>query len=227
MSVKQIGRKSVSSVVVILVVGALILANEMTGVGSSAAKQPESPSGNPFQQILDKLDRIGHAIVSGSQARHPTLRWDQALPAVQRFDVLEDFGEAAVLDHETGLVWERSPELTPASWGPARTACLNKKVGGRLGWRLPSIQELSSLLYPSNEDGLYFPPGHPFYLSGILNYGGHWSATTDIQDSTHAWIATFPYGGVESTEKIKEMFASPHFSILFWCVRGGGPLSEY
>ena len=76
---------------------------------------------------------------------YPLPAWDQTLPSNARFIVLSNFGNAAVLDLETGLVWERSPNPTPANWGPAQTACRNKVVGNRFGWRLPAIQELMSL----------------------------------------------------------------------------------
>ena len=39
--------------------------------------------------------------------------WDQSLPASTRFVVLTNWGQQAVLDKETGLVWERSPATTP------------------------------------------------------------------------------------------------------------------
>jgi len=46
--------------------------------------------------------------------------WDQQLPASTRFIVLSNWvdtahpsGGAAVLDRETGLIWEQSPDATP------------------------------------------------------------------------------------------------------------------
>ena len=38
--------------------------------------------------------------------------WDQKLPASTRFVVLLDWNSEAVLDRNTGLVWEKSPATT-------------------------------------------------------------------------------------------------------------------
>jgi putative salt-induced outer membrane protein YdiY len=68
--------------------------------------------------------------------------WDQTLPVATRFIILSNFGSNAVLDRETGLVWERSPANTPQTWNSARFQCTDRVVGGRIGWRLPSVHEL-------------------------------------------------------------------------------------
>jgi hypothetical protein len=75
--------------------------------------------------------------------------WDKVLPPAQRFTVLEAFNNEAVRDNETGLVWEQSPATIAEPWFNARGACAIKNVGGRIGWRLPSLPELSSLVDPS------------------------------------------------------------------------------
>jgi hypothetical protein len=55
----------------------------------------------------------------------------------------------AYLDRETQLVWHRYPKRTVASWDEARKYCLNESTGYgiylRMGWRLPSVHELSTL----------------------------------------------------------------------------------
>lgn len=40
---------------------------------------------------------------------YPIPSWDQKLPTSTRFIVLSNWDRAAVLDRETGLVWEKSP----------------------------------------------------------------------------------------------------------------------
>src|SRR6202030_435310 len=67
--------------------------------------------------------------------------WDQQIPATQRFIVLTNFASAAVLDRETGLVWERSPSQTAGFLEAALTRCKQLTTGGRGGWRLPRVEE--------------------------------------------------------------------------------------
>ncbi len=70
--------------------------------------------------------------------------WSQDLPAAERFVLV--LGGAAVLDKETGLVWEQAPNSDQASWLAAQPFCNDRTVGNRKGWRLPTVQELASLV---------------------------------------------------------------------------------
>ena len=100
---------------------------------------------------------------------YPPPSYDQTLTCTTlsncpRFIVLSNFGSAAVLDRETGLVWEKTPDLTTFyNWLDARVACTEKRVGGRRSWRVPSVHELASLLDP-NRRLPSLPAGHPFSM---------------------------------------------------------------
>jgi hypothetical protein len=143
--------------------------------------------------------------------------WDQQLIVVNRFVVLTNWGSKAVLDKETGLVWEQSPQTGTASWSTARVTCINKNVGGRKGWRLPAIPELTSLVDPTNPDGNPdLPVGHPFTNVQSDNY---WSASTVREFPTTAWAVPFTGGFVGHTSK-----SLPH---RIWCVRGGMQADAY
>jgi hypothetical protein len=163
-------------------------------------------------RILHKLDKILDAIkAGGGRDGNHTLRWDQALPAAQRFVILMAFNSDAVLDKETGLVWERSPQTTAVSSSNVRLTCANKAVGGRKGWRLPSLPELASLVDPSvASPGPTLPSGHPFLNVQSTNY---WSASAHAENPALMWGVGFNNGAALSLSKAFDQRA--------WCVRGG------
>ena len=138
--------------------------------------------------------------------------WDQVLPASERFKLV--MGGAAVLDKETGLVWEQSPGTGAYTWdwsgSNAQYQCNNKTVGGRKGWRLPALQELASLVDTSVSGFPRLPSGHPF--SNVQSYY-YWSAATSASNTTIAWVVDFSFGNVSNFDKTNTVFV--------WCVRGG------
>ena len=139
--------------------------------------------------------------------------WDQKLDAATRFVVLLNWNSDAVLDRETGLVWEKSPATTTHIWGTARIECTGRTTGGRMGWRLPSVHELASLIDPSNNFPA-MPAGHPF-LNVQFGGAGYWSATTAVETGfpSQAWLVGFTSGTVGFNNKSQSFYA--------WCVRGG------
>ena len=98
---------------------------------------------------LALTNTLTHAQTTANGPYYATPSWDQTLPSATRFIVLSNFGGQAVLDRETGLVWERSPDTTELNWILASSSCNKRAIGGRKGWRLPGIQELASLIDPS------------------------------------------------------------------------------
>ena len=128
-------------------------------------------------------------------------------------------GGGAVLDKETGLVWEAFLSANPAvfNWFRALEHCLFRKTGGRMGWRLPSVSELMSLLVPS--DPIDLPAGHLF--CPVQRNQIYWTATTVGTDPSSAWWVQFGTRGAPTFVGQKTADA------LVWCVRGGGPLTHY
>ena len=152
------------------------------------------------------------ASASSSSTLHS---WDTKIAdASKRFVVLADFNDEAVLDNETGLVWERSPSGV-ADWAPAFGVCINKVVGNRLGWRLPTIQELLSLIDPAVPvafPNLRLPAGHPF-TNISAETGGYWSA--NASNGGGAWIMSFVSGSATLNCNTSGCGKT------LWCVRGG------
>jgi len=146
---------------------------------------------------------------------YATPSWDQTLPAATRFIVLSNFDSEAVLDRETGLVWEKSPQTATATWSSARFACTERTTGNRKGWRLPSMPELASLEDPTKLNPA-LPPGHPFTnVQGTI----YWSATSSAEDTTNAWAGNFSVGAVA--------FQTKTINLPVWCVRGGMNADAY
>lgn len=147
---------------------------------------------------------------------YATPSWDQTLPAATRFIILSNFNSAAVLDRNTGLVWEKSPGSAPQSWSNARLSCINRVIGSQKGWRLPAIAELASLVDPSVAfPGPTLPPGHPF--TGVQP-GLYWSATLLADSPFNPWGVDFIRGDVDA-------FSSTGMRV--WCVRGGSNADAY
>ncbi len=142
--------------------------------------------------------------------------WDQQIPAAQRFVVLSNWGNAAVLDRETGLVWERSPSPELLVWSDALTLCHVLAVGNRLGWRLPSVEELASLVDPTQTPAL--PAGHPFRNIQDGREQFYWTATQFETDGTFGYVVNFDGRGVAATGKSN--------SRNRWCVRGSSSVSN-
>lgn len=150
---------------------------------------------------------------------YATPSWDQTLQCdtqatCPRFIVLSNWGGAAVLDRETGLVWEKSPSTSTFIWNDqASFHCNNLAVGNRIGWKLPTLQELASLVDrdPANTSNRRLPPGHPFL--NVQPSSGYWSASTLASDTSSAWGVSFVDGNVGFNFKSNAFFV--------WCVRGG------
>lgn len=122
-------------------------------------------------------------------------------------------GEEAVLDQETGLVWERTPNPNILDWYTAIRWCQRNEIGGRYGWRAPRIEELRTLL---DDTGL-LPAG----VFNIQVDGYYWSASDDVANGDSAEVHRFSeVGGPGGATKVS-VFAR------IWCVRGVGDGSDY
>ena len=159
-------------------------------MGAGDLEPPAAPA--PTMKTLDEIP--------------PT--WSQKLAASERFDLVLDGG--AVLDKETGLVWEKSPDTSTRAWYSAGYHCHQREVDGRKGWRLPTIEELASLV-DTTQSNPALPSGHPFLN---VQSSFYWSSTTNTGDATGAWDVSFGVGVMSITGKGYDGF-------YVWCVRGG------
>jgi hypothetical protein len=143
--------------------------------------------------------------------------WDQTLPAAQRFIVLANMNQEAVLDRETGLVWQRTPIANMNSRGQAVTACQQVKVGGRQGWRLPRVDELMTLADVTNTDpsNVHLPGGHPFNVINAI----YWSIDHIPASLTDGAIVVF-FDANDGGAGISHINSFTFTGARAWCVRG-------
>lgn len=205
--------------VAILAVGIGVVAMLASGVRGG----PLDPPGPPAQT----MHTLNQVPPSWSQQLDATggcssERFECVLPVLTCNSLCHLVYEA-VLDHETGLVWERNPQGTGGgnSWGYAKNVCVRLNLGGRTGWRLSTTPELMSLVDQSVvAPAASLPVGHPFQFS-TSDLTLFWTATPSLTDSTKALgvdlvglSAGFP--GAVHAGALQEGVDSG----VRWCVRG-------
>ncbi len=122
-----------------------------------------------------------------------------------------DHGNGTITDNNTGLMWLKDPASTVVSatytWDEANQACASLEFSGYSDWRLPSIEELSTLTDAGRPD----PAINPIFSS--RTEAAYWSATPFKNNPEgHAWMK-YSYGPVNWTFKSVSNFIRP--------VRGG------
>ena len=112
-------------------------------------------------------------------------------------------------------MWEKSPDTTTRTWFIAIGYAYSKVVGGRKGWRLPTVEELASLVDITQFNPV-LPSGHPFTN---VRSDLYWSATTDVGNASNAWCVDFNDSFMHFYLKSQTHYV--------WCVRGGHGYDAY
>lgn len=161
---------------------------------------------------------LGLAVVLISVTVAQAKPWCPVDPQTQRFVIITDatFGDA-VLDRQTLLLWQRSPQSTAdgtRDWSGAWERCVNADTAGVLGWRLPTAEELTSLVFSGHD---VLPVGHPFQSVNItcVGDGGFYWTSTDgtVPGEVFALQLCGPDPQGDSDQKTN--------IYNYWCVRGG------
>jgi len=123
----------------------------------------------------------------------------------------KDNGDGSVRDKETGLLWQKcsmgqttnvtcSGTATTATWSAAMAYCENLTLGGRSDWRLPSVNELKSLV----DYSAYNPAINTSYFPATVA-SSYWSSSTSVGNTTNAWYVGF-YSGTDSDGKTSSYY---------------------
>ena len=124
-----------------------------------------------------------------------------------------------VWDKETGLIWPRNANLNgaPMIWLDANTTCRTLVLANRTGWRLPTVEELSSLVDHSAANPA-LPKGHPFVsVQAGTGVQAYWTSTNHENPDAAAWFVNFGSGDAGLATK----GGNPQVLGFVWPVRGG------
>lgn len=119
---------------------------------------------------------------------------------------LTDDGKT-VTDTTTNLVWIRNPSDAGVDsayqWKEAVEVCLTLKYAGYSDWRLPTLEELKTII---NIDRSEPAINTEFFF---CKSGKYWTATTFESDSHSAWYISFKDGFVGIDDKLNAAFIRP------------------
>jgi len=117
-----------------------------------------------------------------------------------------------VTDHQTGLIWQQADDGVARDWANAKQYCADLILGGKADWRLPSLNELETIIDYSRD----YPSIDPvFRIYAPYFAHSYWSSTTSASDpATVAWFVGFNEGdtGLYPTDEFIGYYAR--------CVRG-------
>ena len=160
---------------------------------------------------------LGETIQAQTQQRYE-------FPPAQRWELV--FGGQAVVDKQTGLIWQRQVGTTSMLWSQAAGICAPLGVPNALnphrGWRLPTVHELSSLAPLTQQSP--FVNVHwdgKWYWTSTVNTASRPYHAADGEDYPSVYAVGFsPTGsGVGSRATQPGLGSDSGGSV--WCVRGG------
>jgi len=145
-------------------------------------------------------DAAGEVAPCRGTGQDGELRCGAAWPE-PRFEMLHN----GVVDHLTGLLWQRRANLAAQTvkWREALAAvAVLNRAGAESVWRLPTINELESLV-DSAAHSPALPSGHPFTdLQGI-----YWSSSTSLFEPDWAWALYLEKGATGVGQKRYAQFS--------------------
>jgi len=107
-----------------------------------------------------------------------------------------------VIDNITKLEWQRQDDDTTRTFDEAWDYCVDLDLDGHQDWRLPSVNEFTSIVDYGQANGplieeVAFPNTNPAFF---------WSAVNSAIDTSSAWIILFQTGNVALHDKSNNNF---------------------
>ena len=123
--------------------------------------------------------------------------------------------EPLVINRNTGLMWQTKIAEESFTWENAVKHCEELTYSGYDDWRLPSVQELMSIIVSNKymiEYNRIFFNFFPEYVAQSSNFVFFWTSDLAVYAYDYAWYLTFYNNKIEAGSKSDSRFAV--------CVRG-------
>jgi len=107
-----------------------------------------------------------------------------------QFELKTIQGDAVVIDHASGLMWQQSGSSEYMNYEEAKKwieDLNNKGFAGFRDWRLPTLEEAMSLMEPEQSSGY-------LYIDPKFTHIPRWIWTSDFYSSAGAWVVVFSGG---------------------------------
>lgn len=102
-------------------------------------------------------------------------------------DRYTDNKDGTVTDTKTGLMWQKETPESTYTWKEANTYCHKLELVGYKDWRLPTIQELHSII-----DYNQYNPASNHIFDTVSSY--YWSSTPSVYYQNFAFGVQFRSG---------------------------------
>jgi hypothetical protein len=180
-------------------------------------------------QIEGGVEKLGESVDEIATARSAIcdrpVSWNRKLPDNERF--VPALNGHAYCDLETGLIWMETPPASYVTWKRALALCRITEVDGRMGWNMPTVEQLSTLIDLRNLfSGPVLPRGHPF--KGKLD-DVFWTSSFREQGLVGRTRQVYLIGLDAGTLTWRSSEYFDEVEARVWCVRGAGgspPISE-
>lgn len=148
-----------------------------------------APPGKPAGNML----RSEPVTVEEGQARRVFGLDDDMMPVNYVVNRFKEHGNGTVSDLATGLMWQQAGSAGSLDYSAAAKYVrqLNRqRFAGHGDWRLPTVDELCSLLEPKPQESLY-------WIASVFEMEQSWCWTADQRSSGSAWYVFFGDGSVD------------------------------
>ncbi|MEA3456018.1 MAG: DUF1566 domain-containing protein [Campylobacterota bacterium] len=133
-----------------------------------------------------------------------------------RFEIIRSDSAGVIRDKELGVLWEKNSPLKTMKWQEGLTYCESLNLGGSQSWRLPSYDELISIVdYENNTSSI--ATDEIFWDNMSRNY--YWSGDAVSNKEKRSWAVAMVQGNSH--------YYHQGFSINVKCVTGKSENSPY